>query len=62
MGVNTEQTKNNDLDQPNKVTGSCSKMEHNEAQVKTYRQMDLEELIKIMEQENGERTIQGDKA
>ena len=58
MGVNTEQTENNDPNQPNKVTGE----EHNKVQVKTYRQLDLEELIKIMEQENGEGTIQGDKA
>ena len=57
MGVNTEQTGNNDPNQPNKVTGE----EHNKVQVKTYRQLDLEELIKIMEQENGEGTIQGDK-
>jgi hypothetical protein len=57
MGVNTEQTESNDLSQPNKVTGE----EHNEVQVKTYRQMDLEELIKIMEQENGEGTIQRNK-
>ncbi len=62
MGVNTEQTENNDPNQPNKVTGSCSKMEHNEVQIKTYRQIDLEELIKIIEEEqDGERTIQGDK-
>jgi hypothetical protein len=58
MGVNTEQTENDDPNQPNKVTG----LEHNEVQVKTYRQMDLEELIKIMEQENGEGTIQRNKA
>jgi len=58
MGVNTKQTEKNDLDQPNKVTGE----EHNKVQAKTYRQLDLEELIKIMEQENGEGTIQGDKA
>ena len=58
MGVNTEQTENNDPNQPNKVTGE----EHNKVQVKTYRQMDLEELIKIMEQENGEGTIQRNKA
>jgi hypothetical protein len=58
MGVNTEQTENNDPNQPNKFTG----LEHNEVQVKAYRQMDLEELIKIMEQENGEGTIQRDKA
>ncbi len=58
MGVNTEQTENNDPNQPNKVTGE----EHNKVQGKTYRQLDLEELIKIMEQENGEGTIQGDKA
>ena len=58
MGVNIKQTENNDLSQPNKVTGE----EHNEVQVKTYRQMDLEELIKIMEQENGEGTIQRNKA
>ena len=57
MGVNTEQTESNDPNQPNKVTGE----EHNEVQVKTYRQMDLEELIKIMEQENGEGTIQRNK-
>jgi hypothetical protein len=58
MGINIKQTENNDLSQPNKVTGE----EHNEVQVKTYRQMDLEELIKIMEQENGEGTIQRNKA
>ena len=63
MGINTKQTENTDPNQPNKVPGSCSKMEHNEVQVKTYRQMDLEELIKIIEEEqDGERTIQGDKA
>lgn len=58
MGVNIKQTENNDPNKPNKVTG----LDHNEVQVKAYRQLDLEELIKIMEQENGERTIQGDKA
>ena len=58
MGINIKQTENNDLSQLNKVTGE----EHNEVQVKTYRQMDLEELIKIMEQENGEGTIQRNKA
>jgi hypothetical protein len=58
MGVNTEQTESNDPNQHNKFTGE----EHNKVQVKTYRQLDLEELIKIMEQENGEGIIQGDKA
>lgn len=63
MGVNIKETENNDLNQPNKVTGSCSKMEHNEVQVKAHRQMDLEELIKIIEEEeNAKGTIQRDKA
>lgn len=59
MGVNIKETENNDPNQPNKVTGE----EHNRVQVKAHRQMDLEELIKIIEEEeNAKGTIQGDKA
>ena len=59
MGINIKETENNDSNQPNKVTGE----EHNKVQIKVHRQMDLEELIKIIEEEeNAKGTIQGDKA
>ncbi len=60
MGVNNrEQTENSDPSKLNKFTDE----EHNRVQINISRQMDLEELIKIMEEEeHGKESVQGDKA
>jgi hypothetical protein len=60
MGLdNIKQQLNDDLNKPNKFTGE----EHNKVQINISRQMDLEELIKIIEEEeNGKEPVQGDKA
>jgi hypothetical protein len=60
MGVdNIEQTENTDPSKLNKFTGE----KHNRVQINISRQMDLEELIKIMEEEeHGKESVQGDKA
>jgi hypothetical protein len=63
MGINQENREfslDEDKNQPNKVTDD----EHNKVQAKVYRQMDILELIKIIEEEegNGKEPIQGNKA
>jgi hypothetical protein len=60
MGLeNTKQTQDSDPNKLNKFP--CE--EHNKVQINISRQMDLEELIKIIEEEeNGKEHVQGDKA
>ena len=61
MGINKDNmdpSLNNSESKPNKFTDE----EHNNIQSKVYRQLDLLELIKMIEEEENEkRNIQGDK-